>query len=331
MSLSSFFKDLIDQIVHWLSPQPPPPPPLPAGETVRPRVLLIIYNPTIPAEGGRKLTEVLDWNDPDALARGYISDLRESSGGFVDYDIVQRIEVDAWPVKIDGFRYDATSYLRCHRTGTGWHEPDRLEYEAILDEFDLLARVNARQIDEVWIFGFPFAGFYESRMVGPGAFWCNAPPMKRHDVDRRFIIMGFNYERGVGEMLESYGHRTESHMERVWRHAGDGPDRNLWHRFILYDKKAPGESHCGNVHYAPNSQTDYDWGNPTPVDSYCDDWFNYPDFQGVKHRVDSRAWGNGDIRAHHVWWLSHLPRAAGETQGISNNWWWYVVEPDAVR
>ena len=45
--------------------------------------------------------------------------------------------------------------------------------------------------------------FYESIMGGAGAFWCNAPPMKNTaQCPRRFVVMGFNYERYVGEMLE---------------------------------------------------------------------------------------------------------------------------------
>ncbi|HSJ58221.1 MAG TPA: hypothetical protein VLC95_13640, partial [Anaerolineae bacterium] len=109
------------------------------------------------------------------------------------------------------------------------------------------------------------------------------------------------------------------------------PDRNLWKRFIQYDKVAPGRAHCGNVHFAPNSQRDYDWGNRTPVDSYCDDWYEFPNFPGKIRRMDCSEWGNGDIRAHHTWWLRHLPRVEGETNGISNNWWWYAVDANAAR
>jgi len=331
MSLGSLLQNLFRSIWGRVSPQPERKPPPSAAQTVRPRVLLIVYDPPIPAEGRRKLSEVLRWSSVDDLVPGYISDLRDTSGGFVDYQVVQRIDVDAWPVKVDGFRYDADRFLHCHRTRSGWHDPDTLNYEAVIDEFDLVARVERDQIDEVWMFGFPHAGFYESRMVGPGAFWCNAPPIDRSDVSRRFIIMGFSYERGVGEMLESFGHRVESHMEHVWKSLGTNPNRNLWKRFILYDQVAPGQAHCGNVHFAPNSVRDYDWGNRTPVDSYCDDWYSFPDLPGRLRRVDCSEWGNGEIRAHHTWWLRHLPRVEGTTSGISNNWWWYAVDPNAAR
>jgi hypothetical protein len=310
-----------------------PPTPPPSGEeppsSLHPRVLLINYDPIVESERGQKLTQVLGWNDVDRLCRDYIADLRECSDGFLDYEIVQRVDVDAWPLKVDGFRYDDRTFLQNWRTRQGWHQPDTVDYEAIIQDFDLLARVNAGQIDEVWLFAFPYAGFYESIMVGPGAFWCNSRPMARDNVNRRFVIMGFNYERSVGPMLESFGHRVESHLNQAWRrwHSDD----NLWERFILYDKKAPGRANVGWMHYAPNSVTDYDWGNKTYVPSNCDDWLNFPEFQGIVRQVNCAEWGNGDMRAHHKWWFKHLPNAPGHTRGIANNWWWYGVDPNAVR
>ena len=299
-------------------------------QIMQPRVLLITFNPIIRSEGGRKLTEILGWHSADELCREYIADLRECSGGFLEYRIVQRITIDAWPRKTDGFRYDGNSFLQCWRSRAGFHEPDAVDYEAILEEFDLLARVESDQIDEVWLFGFPYAGFYESQMVGPRAFWCNSPPMPRNDgISRRFVIMGFNYERGVGPMLEAFGHRVESHLKYVWRRRR-GED-NLWERFIRYDQIAPGRANCGWMHYAPNSLTDYDWGNLTRVQSNCDDWLNFPKFRGVWREVDCRDWGHGDMRTHHKWWFKRLPSAPGDTQGISNNWWLYGIDPNAAR
>jgi hypothetical protein len=299
-------------------------------ERLRPRVLMVVYNPTIQGEAGRRLTDVLGWNDPSVLAQHYMADLKECSGGFVEYEIAERVEVDGWPVKADGFRYGEGSFLGAWRSGSGFHQPDAADYDAILEDLGLFPRVESGAIDEVWLFASPYAGFYESRMVGPGAFWCNAPPMVRTDgISRRFVIMGFNFERGVGPMLESFSHRVESHLKRVWRHEHGA--NNLWERFILYDKVAPGQANCGNVHFAPNSQTDYDWGNPRLVPSNCDDWLNFPNFQGVVRQVNGSEWGDGDMRAHHKWWLRHLPRVPGQTQGIANNWWWYAVEPNAVR
>jgi hypothetical protein len=298
-------------------------------QPLRRRVLLITYDPIIHSAGGRKLTQVQGWRKVDELVQEFVADLWECSGGFVQFEIAERIEVDAWPVKVDGFRYEESAFLQCWRSRTGWHAPDAVDYEAILADFDLLNRVESGEIDEVWLFAFPYAGFYESIMVGPGAFWCNSPPLpKMVGISRRFVIMGFNYERGVGPMLESLGHRFESHLQQTWRHRPG--DDNLWQRFIRYDLVAPGQANCGWMHYAPNSQVDYDWGNRTPVLSKCDEWLSFPDFRGVARAVDCSEWGHGDMRAHHKWWFKHLPRARGQTLGISNNWWLYGVDPNAV-
>ncbi len=70
----------------------------------------------------------------------------------------------------------------------------------------------SQQIDEVWMFGGPYFGFYESRMVGKGAFWCNGPGIELNC--RRFVIMGYNYQREVKEMVHDFGHRTESILAR---------------------------------------------------------------------------------------------------------------------
>jgi hypothetical protein len=306
-----------------------------AGEGVdivplRPRVLLITFDPTLQSADGQQLSHALGWYHVDELVAGLIADLRECSSGLVEFEVVERILVDSWPFKADGFRYNESSYLACHRSRSGWHEPDLLDYEAIIDEFGLLSRVESDEIDEVWMFGFPYAGFFESIMVGPGAFWCNAPPIVRSDgISRRFVIMGFNYERDGGPVLESFGHRVESLLQRAWR--GYSGEANLWERFTLYDKIAPGRANCGSIHYAPNSRSDYDWGNPVPVPSTCDDWLTFPNFAGVVRQVDCREWGNGDMRAHHKWWYRHLPHVAGFTGPIANNWWLYGVDPNAIH
>ncbi len=299
-------------------------------QAMQPRVLLITLDPVIRSMRGRKLSEVLGWYNVGDLTREFIGDIRECSAGLVEFAIVERKEVDVWPVKVDGFRYDEQTYLRCWNSRAGWHKPDTVDYEAIIADFDLLERVESGQIDEVWLFGFPYAGFYESIMVGPGAFWCNAPPMPiSAGISRRFVIMGFNCERDVGPMLESMGHRVESHLQHTWRHHR-GED-NLWEQFKLYDKVAPGKANCGWMHYAPNSERDYDWGNPRSVPSNCDDWLRFPDFQGRVRRVNCSEWGGGDMRAHHKWWYKHLPKAPGYTHGISSNWWLYAVDPNAVH
>ncbi|NJM40307.1 MAG: hypothetical protein HC853_05860 [Anaerolineae bacterium] len=332
---------------------------------LNPRVLLLIYNPVIESEGSRKLNQVLGWNDPNDLAQQYIADVLEVSHGFVQYQITERIELDRYPVKADGFRYTDDTYLRCWRTRQGFHQPDTADYPTLLRDANFVPKFETGQLDELWMFGFPYAGFYESCMAGQSAIWCNGPVIPGTErISRRFVVMGFSYERGVGEMLEDLGHRAESIMEYVFRDVPDTPvtyppsaahrslwDRllgkqpvtgtalpaavdlngNLWRQFIRHDNTHPGMASCGNVHFAPSSLTDYDWGNHRRVLSNADDWLNYPNFTGAVREMNCADWGHGDIRAHHRWWMTRFPHSDGVTpSGKPNNWWLPIIDPNVI-
>jgi hypothetical protein len=164
-------------------------------------------------------------------------------------------------------------------------------------------------------------------MAGPDAYFCNSPLVEGVRASRPFVIMGFNYERGVGEMLEDFGHRIESAMRRVYG-SWEAEETHAWNRFTLYDQVAPGRAGCGNIHFAPNSSRPYEWGSRRRVWSTCDDWLDYPYLTGQRRRVNATEWGGGDIRAHHRWWLRHLPRAAGRSEGVLNSWWLYATAVD---
>jgi hypothetical protein len=292
------------------------------------KVSVIVFDPVVPSQGGRKLSQVLNWSSPDELTQKYVADLNEISYGYVNFSVVERIESGKFPVKLDGFAYTADDFVKYIKAGRGFHQPDAVDYHPILKEFNLIEKINDGAIDEVWLYAFPYAGFYESIMCGPGAFWCNAPELKgTDDAKRRFVIMGFNYERGVGQMLENMGHRAESIMDHAFRFK-NGPE-NLWKRFIQHEKTNPGEAEVGTLHYAPNSATDYDWGNQTRVKSRWYVWQNFPNLDGAPREV-TNDWGGGEIRAHHMWWFKLLPHITGSRGGIAFNWWKYVIDPNQV-
>ncbi|MFH0991426.1 MAG: hypothetical protein V1799_15570 [bacterium] len=296
-----------------------------AKEPITRKVLILIYDPIISSKGNKKLHEILRWNNPDTLAYRYIRDVHEASWGIVNYMIVEQIELNEYPIHTDGYRYnDSTFFIDWNRKR---FYPQGGDYKAIIKEFDLVKRIESKEIDEVWMFGAPGFGWWESLMVGKGAYFCNSDPLTDIDCNRRFVVMGFNYERGVDCMLENLGHRIESilwHIYGTW----EANKNTSWNHFTLYDKNAPGQAQCGNIHFAPNSTRDYEWGNPMYVMSGCDDWYSYPTLTGKIRRVNCEEWGNGDMRLHHIWWFKHLPRAEGLSDGKLNNWWQYVMKVD---
>jgi len=341
---------VVSGLVEYLSALAPGGAPRPPAsgdeplEVMTPRAFVIVYDPIMNRSTGERLTQRMGWDKVDQLVAGYIADVEECSGGLVKYRVVGRVDVDEFPVKTDGFSYTPETYMDVMEGRAQGHSPDFMDYRPLLDRQRLIERVTAGEFDEVWLFGFPWGGFYESRMVGKGAFWCNGPAMEGADnCTRRFVIMGFSYQTGVGEMLEDLGHRSETTLAHLfgsddfWRWAYDRNRTpkttnvgrlNLLERFLCFDQIAPGKSNVGTLHYAPNSPADYEWGVATPVPSCADDWYQFPNLPDPPNyrTMTTQDWGGGDIRAHHKWWFKHLPKAAGSMRGIRNNWWHYIID-----
>ena len=328
---SNLLNRLRDLIRNRLQPKVAPDSLVEPARLTTSKVLLLVYDPVIDRSSGATLSSLQGWYRVSELVSGFIKDILNTSKGLLRYQIEQRLDVDEFPAKIDGFRYTPEYYLDVLRGAAPPHRPQEVDYMEILSSYKILPRIARSEIDEVWIFSYPNAGFYESTMGGPGAFWCNSPPLKNTAAARRrFIIMGFSYERHFGEMLESFGHRAESILMKTYENLDDSV--NLWKRFTRYEKIAPGQAACGTIHFAPNSQRDYDWNNPTPVRSESYDWLlNFPEFKADVRMIRSTEWGSGDIRAHHLWWLNHFPRVAGRRNGIHNNWWQVVGDPNMVK
>ncbi len=70
-------------------------------QPLNPRALVIVYDPAVDSAGGVKLSKHLDWSKVDDLVAGYIADIAECSGGLVQYRVVERVDVDEFPLKAD--------------------------------------------------------------------------------------------------------------------------------------------------------------------------------------------------------------------------------------
>jgi hypothetical protein len=216
--------------------------------------------------------------------------------------------------------------------------------------------VRAGRIDEVWAFGGPLLGMLEAMMLGPGAYDINGGVEPNVNSGRLFVVMGFNYEVGVGNMLHSYGHRTEGIMKHAygaWNNQyGSTPGEvqiiTNWDKFTsFYGQTIPGASVCGNVHWPANATHDYEYDNQRQVPSSADDWLSYPNLRGTVTQVGGEAtWGRpyrvpggqpgttvADYQRNYlVWWFKRLPKAnERNADGKLNNWWRYVVQPDYYK
>jgi hypothetical protein len=148
------------------------------------KVLVIVYDPVMDSATGTTLSQQRKWYRPTDLVTGFMADLLQISGGMARYQIVQRMDVDEFPAKTDGFKYTPQTYMDVLRGATSPHNPSEVNYNAIIEKFNILQRVARNEIDEVWVFGFPHAGFYESTMGGPDAFWCNGPILQHTEASK---------------------------------------------------------------------------------------------------------------------------------------------------
>jgi hypothetical protein len=296
------------------------------------RVLVLDFDPVIPDSASRPAHQAFGWSDPRELARQYAADVVAASGGRVRYDVVDWRTLDEFPPKRDGHRYTATSYAECLRRSATCHAPDDLDYERVLADQDVKTLVDRREVDEVWLFGGPYFGYFEAAMAGPGAFDINGGLFPNVPSTRPFAIMGFNSERGVAEMLHDLCHRTEATMARVYGGWSASELTTSWARFAANAHQANGRAGVGSCHYPPNATAEYDYANPRPVDSDAEDWLRYPARTGTRGQVSRESWGGPDYhRAYMRWWLGHLPRGDGVGPDRKlTNWWAYVTRFDSL-
>lgn len=305
-------------------------------------LLVINYDPVLRSQGGARLSRHLKWNDPRPMTTNLIRYIREASGGFADYRLVEWIDVDAFPQKRDGFRYTEESFLAMWKDKKTAHQPDSVSYAAIFKEHNLVERVKREGIRDIWIWGAPYFGTDEYAMKIPGDqvfyptdnVWFYRP-YDIPDCGRTVWVMGFNYEVGEDNALHSFGHRCEGILaltvgRGIW--AGEAGATNAWSRFTRQADKFPRDAQAGNVHGGPNAKRGYDYGQTNAVLSGADEWHKYPHLGGALKLVNCDTWG----KPHHLnfmkWWLDHLPKNAGTSGGVYHNWWRYVVDYDeAVR
>jgi len=313
------------------------------------RVLVMNIDPILENHGNLRLNQFMGWNDPRMLNTNYLNDLTAASGGYVQWQVAGWVDLDLWPQQWDGFSYNDTSYFQSWNNPAQypWHTNadgtlSTVDYDVLLDmPLAAMGNKSAHQmvtrgeVDEIICWGHPYAGFYESRMIGITAYSCNSGPLIRPS--RLYVVMGLNPERGVAEALHSFGHRSESIMARVYGSwSGDSTINHLWDRFTrIGPLHGVGVAGCGNVHFPPNASNGYEYSVFTSVTSEADRWLDFPNFSGGLTNVNAATWGGPDYQRNFLrWWMGRFPKAPGRyvdannttNHGKLNNWWGYLVD-----
>ncbi len=305
--------------------------------TYSPKATVVIYDPWITKTDGSKvaLSAYMNWEDPAQLVNRYRRAIKSITNGRVQYGLVKTDIVRDFHKKADGFKYTQASYLACMADPNACHFPDAADILGTLSSHNVCSDANGGLTDELWMFGGPYFGYYESQLTGPNAFEYNSPPLSGSACNKLLPIMGFNYERSLAEMIHDNMHRTEATMSRVYGSWAENRTANNFDRFALvaYQSPAFNYSGCGSAHFTPTSTSDYDYSNPNPVMSNCDDFFNYPNLKApatVLKTTSCQAWGCNEV-AYYRYFFQHLPKVPGTgPDGKFNDWWRYLIKPNDI-
>jgi hypothetical protein len=316
---------------------PPAGPSPPAGvdpDAIAPKVLLYIINPVMTNFGGQRMTQVYGWGDPVTLTNQIVSDFLISSHNRARFQIVETVDDATFPYLQGGFQYTPETF---HTAWTSGHlQSGTFDYARFVSDHGIGPRVDAGEIDEVWVYTFPGAGMFESAMMGRGAYWINGGAYPSAGGNRAFVVMGWNFERGVGEAIHSFGHRSESIMaDKVYGQWCQTSRCNTWSRFALLDENAPGLGGVGNVHFPVNGTADYDYANTRIVASNADAWLTYPNLNDATRSFNFHEWsryGTDPQREYLNWWYRHMPSVPGKgPDQYLANWWRYLCDVDQFK
>jgi len=309
----------------------------PAETTLNRKVYVVVYDPLL--SNGQTLSEYLNWNNHTVITQGVINFFENNNNNWMQYTLVETEvitdAIEGWPIKVDGYRYTEAEYLDILNGLSPPHAPDTADYNSILasPELDICGKLNRDEIDEVWLYGGSYFGFYESRLAGPDAFLYNSLPVPEpNNCDELLPIMGLNYQRGLQEAVHIFGHRAEATMIEVYGSWQRNRTAHNWERFSLVETQSPDYDYggCGNIHYPPNGTSDYDYANPSVTHSNCDDFENYPvlgDPSQTAIPVNCNAWNCSGL-GYFEYWFDHLPENNGcGPDNVANSWWIYFADP----
>ena len=291
-------------------------------------VMVIDFNPILENQGNKRLRAYTHWNDPLSLEAQFIQDITTASGGYLTYKIVERLaDLDVYPTKNNGYVFTDPSYISALSSADS-NARAIINYNKVLTDYDVCGKVNRGEIDELWLWGGPWFGYWEAVMAGPGAYVTNAPPITGTACTRKLHIFGFSYERGIPEMLEDMGHRAEGTLRTAYGGWFTGQNTD-WDKFTksrsFHQNDGMFSYGCGSIHEPFNSSGAYDWGNATQTPNTCSAWAAFPEAPTAIQTQSCTLWGCSGY-GYIKMWLTNMPKATGQTSGRWNNWWKYIAD-----
>ena len=238
--------------------------------------------------------------------------------------------------------------------GKNLYQPD---YKKEFDDLELTNFINNHQVKEVWLWygeaarpGWPsysssihgniqkFVTFVESNMSSPATGDISNSHRIHNDLpilNHTYVVYSYNFRRSQAEAVHNHGHQLES----IYKYAATAQDGNF-NLFVSNfsgwgtNYSTPPIGRAGDCHHPPNTTTDYDYLNPTAVESDIEDW--KPN-GGITKPVNVDTWGNlkynwpGETdfsqrkeSQWYIYWMQNMPGYNNSItfgKNIMTNWW----------
>lgn len=324
---------------------------LPVTEKINKKVYLLVFDPVL--ANGKKLTEEKGYRNYNGLNTEAINFFKRATNNRVNYSIAITREINdrevkdttgnvisnlwkKWLPKSDEAHsfYTEQRILDVLNKKAPPLSPDIMDYNVILNsaDLDICGKLNRGEIDELWMYGGPYFGFYEAAQAAPVSgktgFSTNGPVFTSNSCQKILPIMGFSYEREYETMIEDFGHRTEGTMRFA--------NAKEWGKYVLNRAETPGQPvyGCGWMHYSPNTNVIADaylHNLKDNVKTNCEDYANYPNLNNpvaVAKEINCTEWGC-TTAGYFEWWFKYLPHFTGvDSQNKFNDWLLYAFDPN---
>lgn len=234
-----------------------------------------------------------------------------------------------------------------------------VDYASIFTRFNVRQMVEDLGVKEIWFWmgtigpEFPsynaatqppdrFRSAWESEMSGPNGRVCNCGMSSGlPQYNRTYVLYNQNVRRTEAEAVHNHGHQLEAILS--FANLRDSERTLFWDRFSGRDALGRFQrGRCGNTHYPPNGERDYDYSNMNPYPSDCEDWvppggptkpvsaatwraipYNWPD-PGASNCLDC---------SYYLYWMQNMPGAQNGIRhagGVMSNWWQFTADWDAA-
>ena len=238
------------------------------------------------------------------------------------------------------------------------------DFHQIFARFNVAHYVNDLGVQEIWFWnnqlspGLPsydpkihrpenFRSIWESNMASPVTGDISNSNRYEGDLplyNTTYILYDRNMRR-YPMTLHVYGHQFEAMLSYV-NQLQDGNQDLFWKKFVGQDNYGHFiTGRCGWTHMPPNTTANYDYFNPTLIESDIEDWT--PDRVGETKLVNADTWGkleykypdsSLDDRSRteanwYIYWMQNMPGYGNQIEYGDNymtNWWLFTAKWDSV-